>query len=200
MGEILLAKKYYVLFGTIVAIGIALGIMYVEFWRDAGIELPEEITMETSTGENFVFADMEPKVRLLEFYYAKCPDVCPLTTQRMMHLKDQFTDEGIFGDKVEFISITIDPNEDTNEVIQQYMKQYGIQVNNGWTFLRGSVEDTEKVAKPFRFQFKDNGTDFLTHTSYAYLLDENNELVEKFPMGQAFDKERVYDRVMRLVE
>ncbi|MRG86963.1 SCO family protein [Salinibacillus xinjiangensis] len=193
-------KKYNVIFATVIAVGIALGILYLEFWRDAGIELPEDITMETVSGESYSFREMEPKVKLVEFFYAKCPDVCPLTTQRMMHLKKMFEEDGVFKDKIEYISVTIDPENDTREEIQEYMDRYGIKENDGWVFLRGSLEDTERLAEPFRFQFKDVGTDFITHTSFAYLLNEDNQLIEKFPMGEAFDKERVYDRVTDLVD
>jgi protein SCO1 len=193
-------KKYYAMFAAIIAVGITLGILYLEFWRDAGVKLPEDIEMATAEGDTYSFAEMESKVRLVEFYYAKCPDVCPLTTQRMMHLKELFTEEGVFQDKVEFISVTIDPENDTPEAVDKYMERYGIKNNEGWIFLRGTMEDTKKLAEPFRFQFKDNGTDFITHTSYAFLIDENNELIEKFPMGEAFDKDRVFKRVMRLVD
>jgi protein SCO1 len=193
-------KKWYIICAAIIVIGIALGILYIEKWRDAGVKLPEDITLQTPSGEDFSFSDMEPKVRLVEFYYTKCPDVCPLTTQRMMHLKTMFDEENVFGDKVEFISISIDPEKDTPEAIQKYMKKFGIEENSGWTFLRGSLEDVEKVAEPFRFQFNDVGTDFITHTSYTYLIDENNELREKFPMGEAFDKEKVYKKIMKLID
>ncbi|MBB6454725.1 protein SCO1/2 [Salirhabdus euzebyi] len=193
-------KKYYVFFASFIAIGIGLGILYLEFWRDAGVKLPEDITMETASGESFAFTNMEPKVRLVEFFYTKCPSVCPITTQRMMHLRDLFKEEEVFGDKVEFLSITIDPEVDTLEEIEEYMNRYGIVDEQGWVFLRGDMAATEKLAEPFRFQFKDNGTDFIVHTSYTYLLNEKNELIEKFPMGKAFDKERVHDRIMRLID
>ncbi|GAA0490969.1 hypothetical protein GCM10008986_16270 [Salinibacillus aidingensis] len=193
-------KKYYALFAAIIAIGIGLGIMYIEFWRDAGIELPEDVTMETVSGESYSFQDMEPKVRLVEFFYAKCPDVCPLTTQRMMHLKKQFEKDGLFKDNIEFVSITIDPENDTREALTGYMERYGIKPNDGWTFLRGSLEDTEKVAEPFRLLFNDVGTDFITHTSYSYLLNEDNQLVDKFPMGEDFDKEEVYSSITSKID
>ncbi|QHS21633.1 SCO family protein [Virgibacillus sp. MSP4-1] len=192
-------KKYYALFAAIIAIGIGLGIMYIEFWRDAGIELPEDVTMETVSGESYSFQDMEPKVRLVEFFYAKCPDVCPLTTQRMMHLKKQFEKDDLFKNNIEFISITIDPENDTRKALSGYMERYGIKPNDGWTFLRGSLEDTEKVAEPFRFLFNDVGTDFITHTSYAYLLNEDNQLVDKFPMGEGFNKEEVYNSMTSMI-
>ncbi|SET00231.1 protein SCO1/2 [Salinibacillus kushneri] len=193
-------KTYYALFATILAMGIGLGIMYLEFWRDTGIKLPEDVTMESVSGENYSFQDMEPKVRLVEFFYAKCPDVCPLTTQRMMHLKKQFEEDGIFHDEVEFISITIDPENDTKQDLTDYMRRHGIKQNEGWIFLRGSLEDTEKVAEPFRFLFNDNGTDFITHTSFSYLLNEDNQLVEKFPMGEGFNKEEISNRIIGMID
>jgi len=192
-------KKWYITFITLLVVGIGLGISYVQFWRDAGVQLPEDVTMKTAYGEDYNFAEMEPKVRLVEFMYTACPDVCPLTTQRMMHLKKQFQDQGVYGSEVEFLSITIDPDQDTQEALQKYAATFGAEKDEAWNFVRGSVSDTRKVADPFQFLFKDNGTDYLVHTSYAYLIDEKNYLVAKFPMGDGFEKKRVYDQVMDLV-
>ncbi|KGX84795.1 SCO family protein [Pontibacillus litoralis] len=192
-------KKWYIVFISLLIIGIGLGIAYVEFWRDAGVKLPTDVEMTTAYGEAYDLTEMDEKVRIVEFMYTKCPDVCPLTTQRMMHLKDQFQKAGVYGDKVEFLSITIDPENDTEKVLQNYMKVYETENDENWTFLRGSVEDTKKLADPFRFLFKDNGTDYLVHTSYTYLIDEDNYLVAKYPMGEGFEKDRVYNDVMKLV-
>ncbi|QST00751.1 SCO family protein [Pontibacillus sp. ALD_SL1] len=192
-------KKWYIVFISLLVIGIGLGISYLQFWRDAGVQLPTDVRMNTAQGEEYNMASMDEKVRIVEFMYTKCPDVCPLTTQRMMHLKEQFKDDGVYGDQVEFVTITIDPEDDTNERLQQYMKSFGAEEDPSWIFLRGSVEDTKKLAEPFRFLFKDNGTDYLVHTSYAYLLDKDNYLVGKFPMGEAFNKDQVYNTVMDLV-
>ncbi len=193
-------KKWYITFITLLVVGIGIGISYVQFWRDAGIQLPEDVTMKTAYGEEFNFAEMEPKVRLVEFMYTACPDVCPLTTQRMMHLKKQFQNQGVYGSEVEFLTITIDPEQDTQEALQKYAATFGAEKDEAWNFVRGSISDTRKVADPFRFLFKDNGTDYLVHTSFAYLIDEKNYLVAKFPMGDAFDKEQVYAQVMGLVK
>jgi len=195
-----LQKKWYITFITLLVVGIAIGISYVQFWRDAGVQLPTDVTMQTAYGEEYKFDEMEPKVRLVEFMYTACTDVCPLTTQRMMHLKKQFKDKGVYGSDVEFLSITIDPETDTQETLQKYAASYGAERDESWNFIRGSIPDTKKIAEPFRFLFKDNGTDYLVHTSYAYLIDEKNYLVAKFPMGKGFEKERVYNQVMDLVE
>lgn len=76
MGGTSMPKKYYLLFSTIILIGIGLGILYLEFWRDAGVGLPEDVTMTTAYGEEYSFDNLEPKVRIIEFFYAKCPDIC----------------------------------------------------------------------------------------------------------------------------
>lgn len=195
----MMRKKWYILFISILVIGIGIGVSYLEFWRDAGVQLPTDVSMETPYGDTYNLDEMDKKVRIVEFMYTACPDVCPLTTQRMMHLKEQFKQDGVYGDQVEFLSITIDPENDTPERLKKYMEVYNADNDKAWTFLSGTLEDTKKLADPFRFLFKDNGTDYIVHTSYAYLIDEKNYLVAKFPMGEGFDKDRVYDQVMGLV-
>ncbi|MFC0523537.1 SCO family protein [Pontibacillus salicampi] len=193
-------KKWYVLFISILVTGIVSGITYLEFFRDAGVKLPTDVNMTTASGEAYDLAQMDKKVRIVEFMYTACPDVCPLTSQRMMHLKEQFKEAGVYGEQVEFLSITIDPENDTQERLHKYMEVYDAHDDESWTFIRGSLEDTKQLAEPFRFLFKDNGTDYLVHTSYTYVLDERNSLVAKFPMGEGFEKERVYAQVMNLVQ
>ncbi|MFD1017785.1 SCO family protein [Thalassobacillus hwangdonensis] len=193
-------KKYYAIFAGIIAFGIALGIMYLEFWRDAGVQLPQDVTMQTASGETYDFQSMEPKVRLIEFYYTQCPDVCPLTTQRMMHVRKMLQDEGVYGKDVEFISVSIDPENDTPERISSYMKTFDVESSDeGWIFLRGNLPDTEAFADTFRFRFQDRGTDYIVHDSFTYLIDKENYLVEKFSMGEGFDKDKVFKKIMRNV-
>lgn len=194
-------KRYYAMFAGTIAIGITIGILYLEVWRDSGVQLPEDILLETVSAESYDFENMEPKVRLIEFYYTKCPDVCPLTTQRMMHLREMLKEEGVYGKEVEFISVSIDPENDTPERVKKYMDTYAISPDEeGWTFLRGSLEDTKAFAEPFRFRFQDRGTDYIVHDSFTYLIDQENYLIEKFSMGEGFDKEKVFKRIMRTVD
>lgn len=163
------------------------------------MEFPKDVTMETAWGKPYSFNNMEPKVRLLEFVYTNCPDICPSTSFQMKQLKEQLEKDGLFKKKVEFITITIDPKRDTQQVMQTYANMFGVESDNeGWIFLRGSEEDTKKVADAFNFLYRDPGNGMLIHTTLTYFLDENNRVIDTFGMGEkGFDKEKVYKEIVK---
>ncbi|MFS8580577.1 MAG: SCO family protein, partial [Novibacillus thermophilus] len=71
--------------------------------------------------------------------------------------------------------------------------------DEGWVFLRGSEEDTKKLADSLGFLYRDPGTGDIIHSTYTYFLDEDNNLLEQFTMGQGFDREKVFKRIMSTV-
>ncbi len=62
-------KKYYVIFISLLVLGIAAGIFYLQVIRPASAELPDDIVMTTAFGEEYSFADRPKKARLIEFMY-----------------------------------------------------------------------------------------------------------------------------------
>lgn len=190
-------KKIYITFITLAVIGISAGILYLTVIRPGSIELPEDVVMETAFGGEYTFADLPPKIRILEFMYVNCPDVCPTTSLRMNLLRKKLEENGIFGDKVEFISITIDPRRDSADKLALYAQRFNVtNDNSGWHFLRGTEENTRKIANAFQFMYRDPGNGNFVHTTFTYMLDENNKLVESLPMGEGFDNDRIYKRIM----
>jgi protein SCO1 len=190
-------KKIYIIFTIVLVIGISSGIYYFTDYRQSKMVVPEDITMVNQNGEHYNFKSMEPKVRLLEFMYTKCPDICPNTTFKMQKLRDQLAREKVFGSEVEFLTVTFDPQNDTEEAIQQYVKTFEIDKSNGWEVLRGSDADTKKLANQFKFQYRDPGTGQFVHTSATYLLNEDNRVIKVFGMGEDnFDRESVYEKIM----
>lgn len=194
-------KKYYVIFISLLVLGIAAGIFYLQVIRPASAELPDDIVMTTAFGEEYSFADRPKKARLIEFMYTRCPDVCPVTTLEMSKLRKQLEKEGVFGDKVEFITVTIDPERDTEEVLREYASRFEVtSPDDGWVFLRGSEEDTKKLADSLGFLYRDPGSGEIIHSTFMYFMDEDDHLLEKFTMGEDFDRERAFKRIMRTID
>lgn len=191
-------RKLIITFIILMVIGIASGIYYFTGYRQSIMEFPQHVVMETHKNETYAFKEMEPKIRLLEFMYTNCPDVCPNTTFQMAQLRDQLVEDGVFGDRVEFLTITIDPYVDTIEQLQQYATSFEIDKNDGWYVLRGSVKETKEVADNFDFLYKDPGTGFYIHNSFTYLLNDKNKVIEVFGMGEgSFHKDKVYKRIQK---
>ncbi|WP_025950958.1 SCO family protein [Geobacillus thermocatenulatus] len=191
-------KKWYMLAALLIIIGVGAGILYFAVYQPSTMRLPNDVTMETAWGKPYAFGDLPPKVRLVEFMYTSCPDICPNTTMQMAKLRDRLKKAGVFGSKVEFITITIDPARDTNEKLQTYAHTFGVTSDGqGWMFLRGSEADTKKVANAFHFQYRDPGNGMIVHTTLAYLLDRNGRVVEQIGMGASrFHVDEVYKAIM----
>lgn len=193
-------KKFYIAFISILILGIAAGVYYLEVYRPGTADLPNDVVMQTAFGEEYDFSDRPKRARLIEFMYTQCPDVCPVTTLEMAKLKHQLEEEGVFGDQIEFITITIDPKRDNVDVIREYAGRFEVNSSDdGWIFLTGSEEDTKEIADALGFLYRDPGSGEIIHSTYTYFMDENDNLLEKFTMGESFDRERAYNRIMRTI-
>ncbi|PLT33817.1 SCO family protein [Bacillus sp. V5-8f] len=194
-------KKIYVIFSLLLVAGISTGIWYFTEYRESKMNFPKDVSMVNQSGETYSFNNMEPKIRLLEFMYTKCPDVCPSTTFKLQKLRDQLEKENVFGSKVEFLTVTFDPENDTEKVLDHYAKTFEMDKTDGWHLLRGSNEDTKKLADQFNFQYRDPGTGQFVHTNATYLVDAENRVIEVMGMGKEnFDQDKIYNKIMSEVD
>lgn len=194
-------KKIYLICGVAIFLIIIAGISFFLI-RDASSKVPTNIALINQNGETYSFGD-DKKLKLVEFIYTHCPDICPTTTQKMVQLQRDLEKSNVFGKEIEFVTITIDPYRDTPEVIQKYMKGFEIPDSDNWIFLTGDQENIKvdqkkirEIAESLQFQYKDPGNGQFVHTSFTYLIDENNKFISKFPMGKDFDKKEVYEEIM----
>lgn len=194
--------KIYIICASIIILGIAAGIGFFVI-RDVTAKVPDDITLVTMHNEKYDFSKSEKKLKLVEFMYGHCPDICPTTTIRMNMLKRDLEKAGVFGDKVQFITVTIDPYRDTPEELLDYMKTFEIEDDGNWILLTGDpnnikedVLEIKELGETFQFQYRDPGDGFYVHTTFVYLLNENNRFIQKFEMGEGFDKKEVFETIM----
>ena len=114
------------------------------------------------------FLRLNNKVVVSNFFFTRCPSICPPMQQQLIALSDRVSHPDLL-----ILSHTIDPEYDTPNVLKSYASNTNIPTNR-WQFIHGSQEKMKSLAKAYMTNFKPNedGTDFY-HSSYAALLDKN---------------------------
>ena len=85
--------------------------------------------------------DFKGKVYLVEFFFTRCPTICPVMNKNMKILDDHYGERQDFG----IASFTIDPENDTPHVLKQYAEDYGVKSQN-WHFLTDKKSTVYELA------------------------------------------------------
>ena len=147
------------------------------------------VTMETTTGQ----------VKLLYFFFANCPDVCPPTSHMLSRVQDRLAEEGVFGTQAQIFQVTIDPERDTAENLTKYASNMNADPN-GWKFLRGSVEETKAIAEDYGIYYeKDQASGFYIHSNTVIMIDQDNQIRKRYNADD-LDDELIAKDIMTLIK
>ena len=130
------------------------------------------------------------KIVLISFIYTNCTDICPILMHNLSDVQDSLGDR--FGKDVFFVSISVDPEDDTPEELKRYSERYNAKP--GWTLLTGLKKDLDAVIKRFG-EFKE---DFEDHSMVFVLGDVKNARWSKLRGDQP--PETVLPRILDLLE
>jgi protein SCO1/2 len=87
------------------------------------------------------------KTVVLNFIFASCTTICPVLSAGLAEFRESL---GTSAAEVQFVSLTIDPEHDTAEVLKSYSRRFNSgRSGENWTFLTGSRNNVNKVTKAF---------------------------------------------------
>jgi protein SCO1 len=116
------------------------------------LHLPN-VPLVTQDGQRVLFYDdlVKDKIVSLNFFYAKCDEVCPLVMANLAKVQKLLAAD--LNKDLFMYSITLKPEEDTVDVLKHHHEMYGALP--GWTYLTGKPEDVEKVRNGIGFTYPD---------------------------------------------
>ncbi len=100
----------------------------VPLWDPNGIE---EFSFTNCDGRTVTKADLLGKPWAICFVFTKCLGTCPIVTRQLKTLQDRLKDAD-----VRLVTLTVDPARDTPEVLLDYAKVNGADLDK-WYFLTG---------------------------------------------------------------
>lgn len=167
----------------------AVALTVLPFFQRMSLRAPEPITsvgpwqLTDETGQPFTSAELKGKVWIASFFFARCPSICPKLMEAQAKLLPQLEDLG--DDEGEapvlLVSITVDPENDTPEVLKAYATK--LQAPPGrWKFLTGDRERIKELAiKGFLLGVGDRQAVTpdvydIVHSGKLALVDQNGDV------------------------
>jgi protein SCO1/2 len=154
-----------------------------------------DFDLTSQDGSRVTLADFRGKVVAVAFIFTTCPDICPMLTANMGRVQEKLGAD--FGEKVAFVSITVDPEQDTPQVLKAYAEMFGADLT-GWAFLTGDPQAIQNVARAygvFAAKAIDGGVD---HTLLTSIVDPQGVLRVQY-IGSRFDLEEFRSDLLSLV-
>ncbi|MFL5284024.1 MAG: SCO family protein [Rhodopila sp.] len=152
--------------------------------------------LRAQDGARIALDQFRGKAVAITFIFASCSATCPILTAKMAVVQDQLGSD--FGPRIAFLSITVDPDHDTPEVLQRYADTLGANPA-GWKFLTGSpavIHDIERQYGIFAARTQDGKLD---HTNLTSLVDPQGMLRVQY-LGVRFDPDEFRHDLLALVE
>ena len=114
------------------------------------------------------------KVYVLEFFFSTCPTICPKMNKSMLEIQNKFFGNPNFG----IASITINPENDTPEVLKKHAEELGVKSTN-WHFLTGDKKYIFELAnKGFNLYAGENSkvNGGFEHSGLFALIDKKGRI------------------------
>lgn len=118
----------------------------------------------------FDLASRRDKVVVVSFIYTTCTGSCPITTARLVQTRKALREAGLWGDRVEFVSISLDPERDTSEALKRYADLRGAD-DPAWHFLTGETAEVDATVRAWDMWARTNAAGVLDHPSRIFLID-----------------------------
>jgi protein SCO1/2 len=152
-----------------------------------------DFSVRGSDGTPLTLSRYRGKVVVLGFGYTSCPNVCPATLAVLAQAHRKL---GTLGSQVQVIYLTVDPDRDTAERLNQYLAAFDP------TFVGGTGSAAEMAAVRSSYgvtaEKHGSGTNYaVAHSSFIYLITRDGKLRALMPFGHKAD-DYVHDISMLL--
>lgn len=152
----------------------------------------QEFEMTERSGRTVGSKDLRGEPYIACFFFSTCPGTCTRQSNKMQLLQNKFK-----GKSIKLVSISVDPEQDTPEVLQEYAEKFQADKDR-WLFLTSPIEyvvrvgtekfflsGVEKRGHPDRFCLVNAEGDlagsyvWLDQEEFDQLIDHANELLAK---------------------
>jgi protein SCO1/2 len=147
-------------------------------------------------GKEVKLSDLKGKVVLMNFIYTSCPNEgCDLLSRQLMRVQLLLKDR--VGKDLFLVSISIDPEKDTSQVLQEYASKHKADPN-GWHFLTGDKAAVERMMKKYAVVWKTDPDGKRHHSVVIALIDREGKKVAVYD-DYNYDTLKIVEDIKKLL-
>ena len=105
-----------------------------------------DFSLVDQSGNAVTLAQLRGQILVIDFIFTRCAGPCPILTARNVELQRAL--DASLRERVRFVSISLDPANDTPEALTAYATARGADLAN-WSFLTGPEADVADVVRRF---------------------------------------------------
>lgn len=95
-----------------------------------------DFNLTNQLGQKVSWKDLEGKIVVADFFFTRCPVICPEITRNMKRLQEAVKNNNRAGsrdpDFVQFVSFTVDPTHDSVAELKKFADRFQIDPKNWW--------------------------------------------------------------------
>jgi protein SCO1/2 len=169
------------------------------FHRLAVIKTAPEFTLRDQNEKPVRLADYRGKVVVVGFIFTTCNGACPATTHRMTKVQQECARRPELADRVQFLSVSLDPERDTPEALRGYMRLFEIKDGGNWSFLTGTSKEVASALGTWGMWARPAANGQLDHPSRVFLVDPGGKVREIYNL-EFFRQPWVLEDIIALLQ
>lgn len=125
-------------------------------------------------GKTITQDDYKGKIYVTDFFFTRCPSICPIMSNNMGELQERFLET----DKVMLLSLSVTPEMDSVPLLWAYSKKYNAK-DFKWNITTGDKDHIYELARKSYFAVNDLGDGLLQdfiHTPNFVLVDTKKQI------------------------
>ena len=140
----------------------------------------EDFKFQNQLGRTVSLADLPGKVIVADFFFTRCPSICPKLTANIRKLQDALSSKDQFKQLnpafIQFISFSVDPERDSVSVLKSYGDRFGINPEIWWLLTGPKKQIYDFSINELKLGLADGeGVDSnFIHTQKLVLLDKEH--------------------------
>lgn len=149
-------------------------------------------------GKIITQSDYNDKIYVTDFFFTRCPSICPIMSNNMEKLQNIFLKEK----EVMFLSMSVTPEMDSVPVLKKYAEKNGA-IDTKWNITTGDKKHIYNLARKSYFAAVDQGDgglqDFI-HTPNFILVDQEKRIRGVYDGTKEEEMDRIAKDIKRLLK